>query len=381
VDDHPVWEDRLDAEEEELLRRGTGEPHPRPDVLVVGGGIAGLATALFCRRAGVERVTVLERGPIGGGATGGAAAILAPDAHEGVDPPAFVSFARASLDLYRELTPEWTSGIGLVDLDLLVPAGVETDYPPRRPPGARDVDEHEVARLAPTLPATRGCLLESQARVNPSRVAARFAERAGRVTTGVEVTGVDVRHGRVVSVSTSTGRLAPGSVLFATGMGPRLRGLSLHIAGRPIKGHLLATAPVPLRLEVGLAGAIGVLVQLEDGGLLYGGTLDPDDHTHAVDEAVIAAMLIELHRLFPAASDARVTHRWCCFRPAAADGLPVVDRVPGLDNAWVACGLFRTGILLAPATGRALARWMMTGGAPADVTPFALSGRGLLPAS
>jgi glycine/D-amino acid oxidase-like deaminating enzyme len=48
------------------------------------------------------------------------------------------------------------------------------------------------------------------------------------------------------------------------------------------------------------------------------------------------------------------------FRPATGDGQPVIDRVPGLDNAWVSAGHDGTGLLMAPATGQALATWITT---------------------
>src|SRR5262249_40863230 len=62
-------------------------------------------------------------------------------------------------------------------------------------------------------------------------------------------------------------------------------------------------------------------------------------------------------------------HAWCCFRPTTADEQPVIDRVPGIENAWVTCGHFRTGILMAAATGDVLARWIRTGDRPAGAAP------------
>jgi glycine/D-amino acid oxidase-like deaminating enzyme len=77
--------------------------------------------------------------------------------------------------------------------------------------------------------------------------------------------------------------------------------------------------------------------------------------------------------LLPAAGQARVRDRWCCFRPATADGQPVIDRVPGVENAWVSAGHDGTGLLMAPATGQALATWIATGQRPGEVVGFGLS--------
>src|SRR5436189_4499775 len=73
-----------------------------PDVVIIGGGIIGLATALECAKAGLK-VTVLERGQVGDGASGAAAGMLAPLA-EAKQPGAFVELGLASLRLYPNFT-------------------------------------------------------------------------------------------------------------------------------------------------------------------------------------------------------------------------------------------------------------------------------------
>lgn len=112
---------------------------------------------------------------------------------------------------------------------------------------------------------------------------------------------------------------------------------------------------------------------MADGGLLAGGTRDTGDHSAQVRPEVVQGIERRLGELFPAVGPVRVRYRWCCFRPATADGQPVIDRVPGLDNAWVSAGHDGTGLLMAPATGRALASWITTSRQPQEVTSFGLS--------
>ena len=112
-------------------------------------------------------------------------------------------------------------------------------------------------------------------------------------------------------------------------------------------------------------------MQLPSGELVAGGTLDEGDDDPVVRPAVIDDIRAGLAALVPAAASLPVPHAWCCFRPATADRQPVIDRVPGLDNAWVTCGHFRTGILMAPATGDAIARWIESGTAPRELASFA----------
>src|SRR6266704_5410560 len=281
-----VWWSTLDREGRERLGR-RGELDPTPDVLVVGGGAVGLATAALCRRAGLGRVQVVERAAvIASAASGGAAGLLAPDAHAWTDPPAFVDLGRSSLALYRALDREWEGALGVAPLDLLL-VGDERTLP-APPPGCEALTGEAVADREPALAAVgAGLLVGGQARVHPLRLAAGLARRAGTVATSVEALALEVASGRVTGVRTTQGRLSPGSVVFATGTAPAFLDPFVRLPQRLVKGHLLATDPVPFRVRayVGhLAG--GGATQLPDGALLSGGSLDEDLGPGVRDEAV-----------------------------------------------------------------------------------------------
>jgi len=366
-----VWAGRLDPADRAALDPGVpGDLDSSPDVLVVGGGVIGLATALYCGRAGLGRVLLIEAGRLAAGASGGAAGVLAPKLHQRSDPPAFVRLARASLAAYRDLDRQWDGAIGLRWAPrLLLPDGSPSALRPW--PGVRLLGPEEVAELEPDLaPVPAALLAGDQAQVNPLRLAAALARRVGGVASGVAMTGLLAAGGRVVRVRTSAGDLHPGMVVFATGLAPEPW---VRLPQRLVKGHLLATAPGGFRLRHGVHGPGGGVGPLPDGGLLAGGTRDEGDQLPQIRGEVIAGIRRWLGALLPAAQDVRVTYRWCCFRPATADGQPVIDRVPGLDNAWVSAGHDGSGILLAPATGRALAAWMASGRQPREVSGFTLA--------
>jgi threonine dehydrogenase-like Zn-dependent dehydrogenase len=87
-----LWASTLDAADQAALDPGKPGPLDRhPDVLVVGGGVIGLTTAVFCRHAGVSRVLVIEAARLAAAASGGAGGSLAPALHQLSDPPAFWS--------------------------------------------------------------------------------------------------------------------------------------------------------------------------------------------------------------------------------------------------------------------------------------------------
>jgi len=317
---HAIWPDQLSPAELAALRPGLPSDLDRaPDVLVVGGGIIGCATAAACLPLG--SVVVLERETVGAGASGGAAGLLMPEAHEGVDPAFFVDAMRLSLEAWRALEPSWPGGVGLLPLER---DGV------------------------------------AQARVNPLRALARLAAGLPGLATEVSVNEVVCADGRVQAVVTNVGEFRPGHVVFATGTPPPLLGLEKIPSGE-VKGHMLATAPTSFRPSHESATLI------EDSRLLMGGTLDVGDDERVVHDSVIDSMLAEL------GGGLRAEYRWACFRPAHPDHLPVIDRVPGLDNAWITSGHYKTGILMAPATGAALAQWLTSGSPPEWVKPFGLA--------
>jgi glycine/D-amino acid oxidase-like deaminating enzyme len=315
-------------------------------------------------------VLLIDASHLGAGATGGAAGLLIPEAHQGSHPAALVELGRASLGRWRKLEATFLDGVGLVELDWMGlaphPEGFLADP-------SRAVEWHdaaEVARLVPALASpTPGALIRHQARVNPLRALGRLAARIPQVATGVSATAVEVRGGRIVAVSSSAGSIAPGAVVFATGGPPRLEGLGLRVPADVVKGHLVVTEPTPMRLP---GMVVPVATQLEDGRLLAGGTLDVGDATAEVRPEVTDAIRAELEAALPVLRSVRLTHRWCCLRPHHPDGLPVIDRVPGLDNAWVSSGHYRTGILMGPATGAALADWISTGERPAEAEPWTI---------
>lgn len=345
-----VWDDTVDDADLEVLDPGVPEDWNRtPDVLVVGGGIVGLATAAMCRRAGLGEVVLCERDRLAGGVSGSAAGGLAPDVNVGRDPDPLVRLERDGLALHRELADEWGTGLEPIDY-LLV---------------ARDLGTQAIG--------ARG-----QARVHPLELAAAAARHAGTVLTGVEVTGHERDDTRVVRVETGEGTIEPGVVVYATGTAPDLFATGSapeQVAEVPqslVKGHLVATEPAGFRLPTAIASPRALVLQLPCGRFVAGGTLDVGDHEDIVRDEVTREVTEELHRLVPGSRGLEVTHRWCCFRPSTSDRMPVIDRVPGTENAWVTCGHFRTGLTCAPSTGRGIASWIETGGRPDGLEAFAI---------
>jgi glycine oxidase len=363
--DGAIWRDQLTAAERAELGRGHATiPDRRPDILVVGGGIMGVTTAAACHEAGLGSVLLIETGRLGTGATGGASGLLIPEPHRWSDPEPLVDLERASLERWRELQQRLPRGVGLTDIDWIGLAPHPGGFAAHQPPSVEWLAPGQVEQLVPGLARSmEGALIRGQARVNPLRAVARLAAGLPAVATGVAATAVTIRGDRVVTVATSAGDVDPGVVVFATGQPPVLDGLPLSIPSDRVKGHLLVTEATSVRLP-GIVAPVAT--QLEDGRLLAGGTFDIGDEDPAVQPDVIESIMEGLVAALPGAKGLGIAYQWCCFRPRHPDRRPVIDHIPGLDNAWLTSGHFRTGILNAPATAAVLARWISVGQPPAE---------------
>ncbi len=360
-----IWRDQLNPEERSVLGRAdAGVQGATPDVLVVGGGILGVSTAAACAEAGLGSVLLIETGRLGAGATGGATGLLIPEPHQWSDPEPFVDLERAGLERWRDLEQTVPGGVGLVELDWLGLAPHEGGYAAHQPRGVVWLNPGQVQELIPGLARPmEGALIHRQARVNPLRAVARLAARLPAVTTGIAATSVEISGDRIIKVGTSVGDISPGSVVFATGRPPVLDGLPLHIPSDRVKGHLLVTDPT----DIALPGIVAPLAtQIENGQLLAGGTFDLGDESPAVQPDVIDAIVDGLAAVMPSLRGISVAYQWCCFRPRHPDRRPVIDRVPGITNAWLTSGHFRTGILNAPVTAAVLSRWIAEGVPPVE---------------
>lgn len=154
----PVWELGVD-----LARLDPGVPERLdrpPDVLGVGGGVVGLATAALCRRAGLGRVLVVERGRLASGPSGRGEGIMRPEPRSwaGAPPEGFTAFAWRSLALWRALDQDWGGALGVTSYDWFE-TGTGDGPPSPLLPGATLSRPRELPGVDPCLPAGTGRLL------------------------------------------------------------------------------------------------------------------------------------------------------------------------------------------------------------------------------
>ncbi len=274
--------------------------------------------------------------------------LLIPEPHQWSDPEPFVDLERASLERWRDLEQRLPGGVGLVELDWIGLAPHPGGFAAHQPPAVEWLAPGQVEQLVPEPgPAMEGALIRRQARVNPLRAVARLAAGLPAIATGVAATAVTIRGSRLVTVTTSRrGHRAPAAWSSPPASPPMLDGLPLHIPSDRVKGHLLVTEPT----DVALPGIVApVATQLEDGRLLAGGTFDLGDEDpgrpagrHRRRSSMASP------RYCPASTASRSPTSGAASGHGTRTGGRSSIRVPGLDNAWLTSGHFRTGILNAP---------------------------------
>ncbi len=206
----------------------------------------------------------------------------------------------------------------------------------------------------------------------------KFLNLGGRLRLQDTVTGLRVSQGRVLGVQTASGWIAAGQVVLAAGSacGELLQksGVTLPFSvarrrmvfaqgpGLPPAGPLVLSRQPPLYFRCESNGVLLSARELANES--------PEDATDWLNLA--AARAVE--RL-PALAHARIRPAWSGVQTHTADGLPYVGPCPGLDGLWLAAGLGGTGVMHAPAVGRLIAQGL--GGVTADALRLALDPRRL----
>jgi len=359
------------------------------DVVIAGGGVIGCAAAYYLAKAGAS-VTLLEKGEVGGAASGAAAGMLVPPPWAAASGD-FRELCLASLRLYPELVRSLQDETGIdvqyLGTGLLVPAESEAAAAALRQVaryGGDDVVRLEwvegepLRRLEPGLsPALPGAAYSpSQRHVNPgllTQALARAAEaRGAKLRQGEGVAGFARRGTRVAGVRAGRGdTIAAGHVVLAAGpwTGALARRLGAFVPTRPMRGQMLAYRSNAVRHMVW--GEDGYLVPKAGGFLFAGATVEDAGFRPRTTARGLAGLRRMARSIVPALRHAEVASAWAGLRPGSPDGLPVIGRLPGWENVYVATGHFRNGILLGPVTGKLIAQ-LIAGGEPAEVplAPF-----------
>lgn len=361
-------------------------PESTGEVLIIGGGLVGLATAAALGERGAN-VTLVD-GHRKGVASTAAAGMLAPAMERASAGSAAHAFALAARDLYpsyldalAEVTgirvPLNRSGV----LELVVDEG-EADSRRReieRKPdgGAQWIDRAQLSTLEPALAPVAGAVLYPRdgAVDNVALVHALSALVAASPTVRVvedSAEAVELNGQRAVVALRSGGRYETTTLVLAAGAwSPLLQGLPRTIPVEPVRGQAISLSAAPLRHVI--YGPHGYVVPREGSRSVVGATMEHVGFDVGVTAETAPRLAAAAREIAPSFARARTLDHWSGLRPVTPDLLPIIGRDPEHPSLIYACGHSRNGILLAPLTGECVAD-IASGATPAlDIAPFSIA--------
>ena len=359
------------------------------DVVVVGGGAIGMASAWRLAQAGMK-VLVVDKGRLGGEASSAAAGMLGAqlEAHR---PGPFYELCRESRALYPTYVAELLEFTGidaqLVQNGILQLAYTEADatllherayWQRQAGDSAVWMDASEVQAAEPVIrPVYGGLFLPDDGNVSAPRLVKALAKAVGMscdVREGSPVSAISPETGGTFVVTTATDRFHADKVLLTAGAwsSSLLRPLGYTWEIQPVKGQMLSIRPpfgVSLRRTVYVGGTY--LVPKRDGTVVVGATEERDaGFNRDVTIGAISALSEALREIAPGFSHAEFLQSWTGLRPGSPDGEPRIGELPGLPGLMIAIGHFRNGILLSAVTAQMVAAAATGRGWPERWQPF-----------
>jgi sarcosine oxidase subunit beta len=389
-----------------LVRRGlTGDDWPRAwrthdlkrayDVVVIGAGVHGLATAYYlAANHGITNVAVLDRGYVGGGGSGRNTAIV----RSNYLTPEGVRFYDRSVKLYERLSADLNFNVMFSQRGHLTLAHNDSSLRTMRwraevnkleGVDSEVIGPSEIKKLVPFMDVgddTRYPILGALYHPPGGTIRhdavnwgyARGADAYGvHIHQNTEVQGIDVEDGAVKGVRTSRGAIAAPVVVNCTAgwasLVSAMAGVDLPIITHPLQAAV--TEPVKVFLEaVVVSGTLHVYVsQTDRGELVFGASTDPyASYSMRGSLEFTEELAGHVLELMPSIAKMRVLRQWAGLCDMTPDFSPVMGVTP-VDGFLVDVGWGTYGFKAGPVSGEAMAQLVATGKTPEIIASFDLA--------
>jgi sarcosine oxidase subunit beta len=370
------------------------DPKPAYDVVIIGGGGHGLATAYYlAKEHGITNVAVIEKGWLGGGNTGRNTTVvrsnylwdesaalyefslklwegLSQDLNYNVmfSQRGLISLAHSQHEMQAIRRRVYAIQLNGIDSEFMTPAELQAFCPIINiDPGAR-------------FPIVGAALQRRGGTARHDAVAWGFARAADSrgidIIQNCEVTGLRVENGKVVGVETTRGHIGARKVGIA------VAGHSSVICAMagfklPISSHVLqalVSEPIkPVLNTVITSGLVHVYVSQSDKGeLVLGAGIDSyNSYSQAGSPPIAEGTLNALTQLFPIFSRLRMLRQWGGIVDTCPDASPILGKTP-VENLFLNCGWGTGGFKATPGSGFVYAHTIATGEPHPLAAPFSL---------
>lgn len=348
------------------------EPKAEYDVIIIGGGGHGLATAYYlAKNHGITNVAVLEKGYLGGGNVGRNTTIVRSNyLHTGN-----VLFYEKSLQLWEGLSNDLGYNVMFSPRSIInvFHSDSARDADTRRGNqmilhGADAVllDREGIRREAPLVdvdnprfPVYGGLKQTRAGSARHDAVAWGFARGADRrgvdLIQNCEVTGIDVRNGRVIGVQTNRGPIRAKKVGMAvagnTSRVGKLAGLRLPIESHVLQAFVSEGLKPMLHNVITFGAGHFYISQSDKGGLVFGASLDGyNSYAQRGNLPRVEHVMEAAVSFVPAVSKVRMLRSWGGVMDMSPDGSPIIDKTP-IEGLYLNAGWCYGGFKATPGSG------------------------------
>ncbi len=370
------------------------EPKSNYDVIIIGGGGHGLATAYYLASVhGIRNVAVLEKSWIGGGNTGRNTTLVRSNYRL----PQLHNFFEFGLKMWEQLSDELNYNVMFSPRGALMLGHSDSDMVRLAERGdamrVNGIDgellsRDQVAKLEPQLDMSRGARFPIEGGLIQRRggtarhdaVAWGYARAADQLGVDIiqkcEVTGFIRQGGAVVGVETTRGAIGAGRVGICvaghSGHVAAMAGLKLPIESQTLQA-LVTEGVKPMINGVIMSQSLHCYISQSDkGGIVMGG--DPDNwpsYAQRGQPMVTEGAIAQAIALVPALSRLRMLRTWGGVTDMSFDGSPIIGTTP-VDNLFLNGGWCYGGFKATPASGWTYAHTLATGAPHALNAPFDL---------